>query len=125
MTLEQMHAAAVQAGIPPEALNHVISTVQAHFGTSTPKPADLAAFLAGLPVWTKVGMTQQDFYAMPPTWRSAQGWAHQAPPVSRRPETRELTAEELSSLKGLGWAEYLTRGRAMQQTPLGSGPDET
>jgi hypothetical protein len=117
MDIPQIHAAAVQCGIAPEALDLVIARVQAHFGDATPKPADLAAFLTGLPVWEKLGMDKATFDGMPMTWRLAQGWAHQAPPVSRRPETRVLTAEELSSLKGLAWAEYLTRGREMQQTP--------
>jgi hypothetical protein len=125
MDTTMVETAVRAAGIPPEAVAHVCATVLAHYGDASPKPADLTAFLTGLPVWTKLGLSQQDFYAMPASWRLAQGWAHQAPTVSRRPETRVLTAEELSSLKGLGWAEYLTRGRAMQQTPLGSGPDET
>jgi hypothetical protein len=117
MDTEQIHAAAQQCGIPSEALDHVTASVLTHFAGTTPKPADLASYIGTLPVWTKIGMTYEAFHAMPPTWRSAQGWAHQAPPVSRRPETRVLTAEELASLKGLAWAEYLTRGREMQQTP--------
>jgi hypothetical protein len=126
MDTHQIHAAAGAAGIAPEAFDHVAAKVRAHFADGTPpKPADLAAFLTALPVWEKLGMDKATFDGMPMTWRLAQGWAHQAPTVSRRPETRVLTAEELSSLKGLAWAEYLTRGRAMQQTPLGSGPDET
>jgi hypothetical protein len=125
METPHIHAAARQCGIAMEALDQVTAKVQAHFGDSTPKPADLAAFLTALPVWEKLGMDKATFDGMPMTWRLAQGWAHQAPTVSRRPEMRVLTAEELSSLKGLAWAEYLTRGRAVQQTPLGSGQNET
>ena len=104
MDTQQIHATAQQCGIPPEALDHVTGTVLAHFGDSTPKPAELVSFIAALPVWTKVGMTYEAFDKMPPTWRSAQGWAHQAPPVSRRPDTRILTAEELQTLEGLSRA---------------------
>jgi hypothetical protein len=117
MTHDQISAAAVQCGIPPEALDAVVSTVRTHFGSETVKPADVAAYITALPVWTKIGMTYEAFAQMPPTWRAAQGWAHQAPPVSRRPESRILTAEELATLKGLSWAEYYTRGRELQQTP--------
>ena len=125
MNIPQIHAAAVQCGIAPEALDLVIARVRAHFGESTPKPADLDQYIGTLPVWEKLGMDKATFDGMPMTWRLAQGWAHQTPPGPRRPDTRVLSAEELASLKGLAWAEYLTRGRAMQQTPLGSGPDET
>src|SRR4029450_13747538 len=122
MQTEQIHAAAVQCGIAPEAFDLVTTRVQTHFGDSTPKPADLAAYLTGLPVWEKLGMDKATFDGMPMTWHLSQGWAHQAQPVSRRPETRILTAEELASLKGLAWAEYLTRGPQMQQTPRPQQP---
>lgn len=117
MDHRQIHAVCTAAGIAPEALDLVTSTVQAHFAGSDPKPADVAAYVSALPVRTKVGLSQQDFYAMPATWRSAQGWAHQAPAASRKPDSRPLTAEELEGLKGLSWAEYYTRGRQLQQTP--------
>jgi hypothetical protein len=123
MDTPQITAAATQCGIPPEAIDHVISTVRTHFGSETVKPADVASYISNLPVWTRIGMSYEAFATMPMTWRLAQGWAHQAPPVSRRPETRILTAEELASLKGLAWAEYLTRGREMQQTPPPPSPD--
>jgi hypothetical protein len=122
MDIQQIHAACTQAGIAPEAIEAIAARVRAHFAGSTPKPADLTAYLTGLSVWEKLGMDKATFDGMPMTWRLAQGWAHQAPPVSRRPETRILTAEELASLKGLGWAEYLARGREMQQTPRPQQP---
>lgn len=117
MDTQHIHAAATAAGIPPEALDHVAARVLAHFAGASPKPADLTSFIAALPTWDKLGMTQDAFNAMPATWRLAQGWAHQAPPVSRRPDTRVLTAEELKTLEGLSWAEYHTKGRQMQQSP--------
>jgi hypothetical protein len=122
MTREEIHAAATQAGIPPEAFNHVTEQVLAHFADGPVKPADLTAYISALPVWTKVGLSQKDFYAMPPTWRAAQGWVHQPPAASRKPDSRILTAEELDGLKGLSWAEYYTRGRELQQTPRPQQP---
>jgi hypothetical protein len=117
METQQIHAAATQAGIPVEALDHVVRTVQAHFEGRQVKPAELAAYIQSLPVWTKIAMSYEAFEKMPPTWRAAQGWLYQPPPVSRKPDSRILTAEELETLKGLAWAERVTQGRAMQQSP--------
>jgi hypothetical protein len=117
METSQIHAACTQAGIVPEALDVVTARVRAHFGDSPVRPADLTNYLASLDVWVKLGMTYEAFATMPPTWRIAQGWAHQPPPVSRKPDSRSLTAEELRTIEGLAWAERMTRGREMQQTP--------
>src|SRR4029453_2764091 len=100
MDTQHIHAPAAQAGIVPEALDQVTAKGQAHFGGDQVKPADLAAYLTALPVWEKVGMDYATFEKMPPTWRMAQGWLHQALPVSRRPESRVLSAGELEGLKG-------------------------
>ena len=117
MDIPQIHAAAVQCGIAPEALDLVIARVRAHFGESTPKPTDLDQYIGTLPVWEKLGMDKATFDGMPMTWRLAQGWAHQTPPVSRRPDSRVLTAEELKTIEGLAWVERMTQARALQQTP--------
>ena len=117
MDVEQIHEAALKQKIAPEALDTIVAQVQAHFGESQPRPVDVEQFITRLPVWTKVNMTQQEFYAMPLSWRSHQGWTYQPPAVRQQPTTRELTAEELPSLEGLPWAERLTRGRQMQQSP--------
>ena len=74
-----------QLGIAPEALDSVVARVQAHFEGGPVKPADLSDFLDRLARVDEVDMTQQQFTAMPPTWRLAQGMAHQPPPVQRRP----------------------------------------
>jgi hypothetical protein len=122
MDTAQIHAACTEAGIAPEAIEATTARVRVHFASSTPKPADLTAYLATLPVWERIGMDKAQWDLMPATWRLAQGWAHQPPPVKRRPETRELTAEELASLKGLAFHEFHERGRQMQQTPLPPQP---
>jgi hypothetical protein len=67
MTHDQISAAAVQCGIPPEALDAVVSTVRTHFGSETVKPAELAAYIQSLPVWTKIAMSYEAFEKMPPT----------------------------------------------------------
>ena len=68
-------------------------------------------------------MDQQTFDRMPAAWRMAQGHQQQPPPPPRRPQARTLTPEELQTLEGLPWSEYLTQGRALQQTPA-PAPEE-
>jgi hypothetical protein len=122
MTPEQIHEAARLQGIAPPALDQVSTLVQSHFGDGPVKPADLAAYLATLPVWTKIGMDHATFAAMPAAWRLDQGRAFQAPPPPRRPVLRTLTSEELATLEGLPRHERHERGRAMQQTPAPPEP---
>jgi len=120
MTTQEIHDAALAQGIAPQALAQVTAQVQAYFGDGTPTPAAVAQFLTALPVWDKLGMTQEAFLAMPGTWRMDRGRDFAPPPVSRRPTMRALTAAELAELErtGLTGAARIERARQMQQTPV-------
>ncbi len=77
------------------------------------------AACAEAPVWTTLGLTKEEFRRLPaPGGAWPEGREHQPPPVhSRRPQDAPLTAEELTTLEGLSWAERQTKGREMQQSP--------
>ena len=74
---------------------------------------------AAVPLWERLGLTEQDFLAMPPAWRLDQARRFAPPPVRRRPVTRALTPAELAALQqeGLTGAAYTERARQLQQTP--------
>ena len=128
METHAIHEAALKQGIARQALDHVTAKVQAHFAGATPKPADLAAYLSGLPVWDKAGLDYATFEKLHPHARRQLYETHHPtppPPVhSRRPVTRSLTPAELAALdaEGLTGAARTERGRAMQQTPLPPTP---
>jgi hypothetical protein len=118
-------------GLVPAALEDGLRRAEAHFREHpyTPEAAQAwaeaqrlsAAHLFGQPaqasstqppVWEQLGMSEEAFTRMPPAWRLAQGRNLQPPPVhSRRPTSRPLSAEELTTLEGLPWAERRERGR--------------
>jgi hypothetical protein len=65
----------------------------------TPQSPEAAA-----PVWEKLGMSQQEFYDMPVSWRLAQGEAHQ--PSVQREQRRPVqdytpTAEQQAELDAI------------------------
>jgi hypothetical protein len=117
----QIHAAARARGVTEQGLDQVTAKVLARFAGSAPPPAEVEAYIDGLYVWDKLGMDKATFDSMPVTWRRTQGQVYQPPvPVhSRRPVTRDLTPEELAALQaqGLDRYTYITRARALQQTP--------
>ena len=78
----------MQRGVLAVALDAITARVRDHFAGGTPSPQDISDYIASLPVWTKIGMTEQEFYAYPPAWRVDQGRSFQPPPAahSRRPQ---------------------------------------
>ncbi len=126
MQTQQIHEMALALRIVPQALAAVTAKVQAHFEGSAPSPAAVEAYLAALPVWTKIAMEHDAFDAMPATWRLTIGheYAPPPPPVhANRPTMRPLTPQELAAHEaqatdeGWTWAEKRERARALQQTP--------
>lgn len=120
METQAIREAAVQHGIVPEAIEDVVDLVKTRFAGEQPSPAAVETYLRALPTWTKVGMSKEEFYEQPLAWRHSMGhqYAPPSPAVhSRRPVYRTLIPEECATLDGLPWAERLTRGREMQQTP--------
>ena len=113
---DQIHAVALAHRVEPRALEAITTMVQAHFGDRTPPPAELEAYIHGLPTWEKVAMSYAEFNAMPPAWRLEQGQKYQAP-VDRRATGRIWTAEELKALEGKSVHDWLTAGH--------TGPPQT
>ena len=107
----QIHAVALAHRVEPRALEAITAKTQAHFGDRTPPPAELEAYIHGLPTWEKVAMSYAEFSAMPASWRLAQGEKYQLP-EDRRATDRIWTAEELQALKGKSLIEQLTMGHA-------------
>jgi hypothetical protein len=119
MDTQQIHAAALAQGVTPQALDAVTAKVQAHFGDGTPRPADLDSFLAGLPVWDKIGMTEEAFMRYPPAWRLAQA-RNQLPPVQKqRPQPVTLSSEQAADLATLTPAQRLAAYRELQDQGKG------
>ena len=84
MDREQLQRAVLARGITVKALDTIVAKVQAHFGETTPKPGELEQFLATIAVWDKIGMSQQQFDALPPDWRLTQARALTPPVVQSR-----------------------------------------
>jgi hypothetical protein len=118
METQHIREVALQRGIALQALDQVTAMVQAHFGERTPKPADLDAFLGGLHVWEKLGMSQEAFYAMPPAWRLAQGWVLQPPEPRRRPSRPAAPEEVRKQWAHLPLTEQVTAYRAWADQQL-------
>jgi hypothetical protein len=94
METQRIHAAALKHGVAVQALDGVTASVQAHFGDETPRPVDLASFIAVLPTWDKIGMPKEQFDLMPVSWRLSQGRAFH-PPVERHRPYRPAAPEEM------------------------------
>ena len=128
MTPDQIREAAVRQHIAPQALDQVVAKVLAHFAGATPTPADLEAYLGGLPTWDKAGLDYAVFDKLHPNAkRHLYETHHPTPPPAvhaRRPVTRSLTTEELAQLQaeGLTGAAYVEKARQMQQTPAPEPP---
>jgi hypothetical protein len=106
MTHEQIHAAATQAGIAPQALAQVVAQTQAHFTGATPRPVDVAQFLASLPVWEKAGIDYAVFEKLHPNTRRDVHRTHNpTPPLpvhSRRPvQDYKPTPEQQTELDAI------------------------
>jgi hypothetical protein len=127
MDHDQIDALAHKAGCLPEAVQDIRSRVLARFAGEAPEPATVEAWLTTQlkpaavhlfsPVqtlWGRLGMSQEQFTAMPPSWRLAQAREHQ-PPVTRahprRPQPREVPAALQEQWQDLPPAQRLTRFR--------------
>jgi hypothetical protein len=134
MTHDEIDALARKAGALPEAIQDVKSRVLARFAGEEPEPATVEAWVRSLArtvphlfplaqtLAARLGMTEETFNKMPPTWRLEQGRSEQTPvtkPHVLRPTTRNLTEAELAALDAeqLSWWDRLAKARAMQQTP--------
>jgi hypothetical protein len=94
METQRVHDAALKRGAAPQALDAITARATAHFGGTDPSPAELDAFLTTLPTWDLHAMTQDAFYDMPATWRSAQ-WYQQHPPAERRRSPQPPAPDEV------------------------------
>jgi hypothetical protein len=117
MEVQQIHTVALARGCMLASLDEVTRQTQAHFAGTQPKPADIEAYIDSLPVWDKIAMDRGEFLSMPPDWRLSQARSFQPRPQSRRPVMRNLSAQELDSIKDLPFHERMTQGRELQQSP--------
>jgi hypothetical protein len=122
---------ATQAGCLPAAVPDVERRVQAHFPEGA-SPETVQQWLEGTlrraaphlfqdppTVWGALGMSQEHFNAMPPSWRLAQARAHQAPvtrPHPRRPVPKDAPEDVRAAWKDLPLVAQLTAYRAWRDS---------
>jgi hypothetical protein len=103
-----------QRGVVPAAVADVVTRVREHFGDTQPTPQAVNDYIATIPTWEKLGLSEEQFYAYPPEWRLAQGWTYQPPAQRQRPQPVPLTLEQAKTLADLSPIARLTRYRELQ-----------
>jgi hypothetical protein len=119
---------AQDAGCLDTATEDIVRRLQAHFQDEEPSPQAVQTWLRetlrpaaahlfgpGQQVWDKVGMTKDQFDAMPVAWRLSQGMADQArvhAPHPRRPVARDAPADKLAEWQALPMHERVAAYRS-------------
>ena len=121
METKQIYEAAMARGAHAAAVEDIVARVNVFFAGKTPALRASTGFLPACPCGPCVRSLTRTLRRC--TLSSRCGWnastsLNPVPVHSRRPMQRELLTEELESLEDLPWAERVTRGRQMQQSPL-------